>query len=88
MLNAVHQLAGTINDDEVQEVFVGRMRRRVLLQDTPTERDETLREFAQRSKLFVKTSVTWAPDTVLSHLQVRTIISMEWPEKECGIYLK
>jgi len=69
MLNAVHQLAGAVDDEETQEVHVGRMRRRVLLQDTPAERDETLREFAQRSKLFIKTSVSWAPDTVQSHLQ-------------------
>ncbi len=69
MLNALHQLSQTVLDEEVQEVFIGRMKRRVVLQDTMGERDEILREFAQRSKQFIKTSVAWAPDTVQSHLQ-------------------
>ncbi len=50
MLNALHQLSQTVMDEEAQEVFIGRMRRRVMLLDTVQERDEILREFAQRSK--------------------------------------
>ncbi len=69
MLNAVHQLGQTVTDEEAQQVHIGRMRRRVVLQDTMQERNEILREFAQRSKQFIKTSVAWAPDTVQSHLQ-------------------
>ncbi len=69
MLNALHQLGQAVTDEEAQEVRIGRMRRRVVLLDTVQERDEILREFAQRSKQFIKTSVAWAPDTVQSHLQ-------------------
>ena len=69
MLNALHQLSQTVLDDEIQEVEIGRMKRRVVLLDTNLERDEILKEFAQRCKQFVKTSVDWAPDTVQSQLQ-------------------
>jgi phosphatidylinositol 4-kinase len=69
MLNAFHQLSQVVGNEEVQEVQIGRLQRRVLLLDTVNEREEILREFAQRSKHFIKTSVDWAPDTVHSHLQ-------------------
>ena len=71
MLNALHQLSQTVSNEEIQEVEIGRMRRRVTLLDTVAERDEVLRDFALRCKDFVNTSVKWAPDTVQSHLQVR-----------------
>ena len=58
-----------VGDEDVQEVKVGRMKRRVILMDTMEARQDILHEFAQRSKEFVKTSVEWAPDTVQSHLQ-------------------
>jgi phosphatidylinositol 4-kinase len=69
MLNALHQLSQCVCDEDVQEVYIGRMERKVMLLDTDVERDEILREFEQRCKQFVKTSVEWAPDTVQSHLQ-------------------
>lgn len=70
MLNALQKLSLHVHDEEVQEVFVGRMRRRVILMDTVEGREDIFQEFAQRSKEFVRTSVEWAPDTVQSHLQV------------------
>jgi phosphatidylinositol 4-kinase len=69
MLNALQKLSLYVHDEDVQEVKIGRMKRRVILLDTMEAREEILHEFAQRSKMFVKTSVEWAPDTVQSHLQ-------------------
>lgn len=69
MLNALQTLSLCVHDEDIQEVKVGRMRRRVILMDTVEMRQDLLQEFSQRSKEFVKTSVTWAPDTVQSHLQ-------------------
>ena len=70
MLNALHQFSQCFNDEDIQEVHIGRMERKVSLLDTVGERGEILQEFRQRCKQFVKTSVEWAPDTVQSHLQV------------------
>ena len=58
-----------MNNEEVQEVKVGRMKRKVILMDTLEARREIMQLFAQRSKDFIKTSVEWAPNTVQSHLQ-------------------
>lgn len=69
MLNALHQLSLTVSHEDIQEVKIGKMERKVFLLDTANERGEILREFRQRSRQFIKTSVEWAPDTVLSHLQ-------------------
>eukprot|EP00095_Tigriopus_kingsejongensis_P007429 maker-scaffold443_size169656-snap-gene-0.12 protein:Tk07429 transcript:maker-scaffold443_size169656-snap-gene-0.12-mRNA-1 annotation:"phosphatidylinositol 4-kinase alpha isoform x1" len=69
MLNALHQLSLTVSLEDIQVVKIGKMERKVFLLDTPNERGEILQEFRQRSRQFIKTSVTWAPDTVLSHLQ-------------------
>ena len=71
MLNALQTLSLSVDDEDTQEVKVGRMRRRVILMETVESRQDLLHEFAQRSKEFVKTSVEWAPDTVQSHLQVK-----------------
>ncbi len=69
MLNALQTLNLCVLDEDIQEVKVGRMRRRVILMETIEARQDLLHEFSQRSKEFVKTSVEWAPDTVQSHLQ-------------------
>ena len=71
MLDAVHQLSQCLDDEEEPEVFIGKMKRRVVLLDTFTERQVILRTFAERVNNFIATSVQWAPDTVLSHLQVQ-----------------
>ncbi len=88
MLNAVHQLNIFVHDESVQEVRIGRMKRRVILLDTLETREEILNEFAQRSQLFVKTSMEWAPDTVQSHLQeyVNTV-RMEGIRSHAGVTL-
>lgn len=69
MLNALHQLSQSVLDEDIQVVEIGKMKRKVILMDTIAERDEILKEYTQRCKQFVKTSVDWAPDTVHSHLQ-------------------
>ena len=69
MLNALQKLNIYVDDEEVQEVKVGRMKRKVILMDTLEARQEIMQLFAQRSKDFIKTSVEWAPNTVQSHLQ-------------------
>ena len=71
MLNALHQLSGTVWEEDTQEIRIGKMDRRVVLLDTPNDRDAILQEFVERIKHFIKTSFEWAPNTVLSHLQVR-----------------
>ena len=62
----------------LQEVHIGRMERKVSLMDTVEERGEVLKDFRDRCKQFVKTSVEWAPDTVQSHLQVRSVHKLLW----------
>ena len=69
MLNALHQLSQTIPYEDIPEVLVGRLKRKVVLFDTVPEREEYLADFAKRIKQFINTSVEWAPDTVQSHLQ-------------------
>ena len=69
MLNALHQLSQTIPYEDIPEVLVGRLKRKVVLFDTVPEREEYLADFAKRIKQFIHTSVEWAPDTVQSHLQ-------------------
>ena len=69
MLNALHQLSQTIPYEDIPEVLVGRLKRKVVLFDTVPEREEYLADFAKRIKEFINTSVKWAPDTVQSHLQ-------------------
>ena len=76
MLDAVHQLSQCLDDEEEPEVYIGKMKRRVVLLDTFTERQAILRTFAERVKNFIATSVQWAPDTVLSHLQVQTFATV------------
>ncbi|QQP57676.1 Uncharacterized protein FKW44_002744 [Caligus rogercresseyi] len=50
MLNALQQLKSCIHNEDNQEVEIGRMKRRVILMDTHAEREEILRDFAQRIK--------------------------------------
>ena len=69
MLNSLHQLSEIIPYEDIPEVLVGRLKRRVVLLDTVSERDDYLADFAKRIKQFINTSVEWAPDTVQSHLQ-------------------
>ncbi|CAB4064610.1 PI4KA [Lepeophtheirus salmonis] len=69
MLNALQQLKSSINNEDSQEVEIGRIKRKVILMDTLQEREEFLLDFAQRIKQFIKTSMEWAPGTVQSHLQ-------------------
>ena len=69
MLDAVHQLSQHLNEEDVPEVLIGKMRRKVVLLDTVNDREEILHEFAARTKQYIRTSVEWAPDTVQSHLQ-------------------
>ncbi|XP_040569252.1 phosphatidylinositol 4-kinase alpha isoform X2 [Lepeophtheirus salmonis] len=69
MLNALQQLKSSINNEDSQEVEIGRIKRKVILMDTLQEREEILLDFAQRIKQFIKTSMEWAPGTVQSHLQ-------------------
>lgn len=77
MLDAVHELSLSLTDEDEPEVFIGRVKRRVVLLDTVNERQELLREFAVRVKKYIDVSVQWAPDTVQSHLQeyINTVTS-------------
>ena len=69
MLNSLHQLSQTIPYEDIPEVLVGRLKRKVVLLDTVSERDDYLADYAKRIKQFINASIEWAPDTVQSHLQ-------------------
>ena len=43
----------------------------IMLKDTQSEREQIVKDFAQRCKGIIEEAMRWAPDTMKSHMKVR-----------------
>lgn len=41
----------------------------IMLKDTQSEREQTVKDFANRCKAIIEEAIKWAPDTMRSHLK-------------------